>query len=368
MVDENISILKAISGNPNWRPKLRKTFKRNVDQEIKKTDYDKPLEYTHHLCELTDLLDLSGLLMMLEGHDDVCVIRGELRPGVDPSRVVRRKDAHRDGRPPCFQERKAGRHWACFDFDKVPLPQLSDRSLEAKAEYLVKLLPEEFWNASYHLQWSSSYGVYGWDLPSAHLWFWLDQPRTDTELMHWCEDTQEYVDSATFRTVQPIYTSRPMFVGMSDPLGDMRSKLVRKDRDTVPLPAYQRPVKVRHFSGSSGRSCWHATSKSFEERLLDIGDDARGFHNPIRDAIAAYVGRHGYACDREYLKARIRERAWSALETKGRDLSHYLSDQMLDASIDGATQKFGQTGTVQQFKRNHYKNEEIKRWTKNLKK
>jgi hypothetical protein len=109
---------------------------------------------------------------------NVLVIRGKPAPSLNLKGAVRRLKKN-------FATSPQGRWWILIDFDKIPLPSgLSvTRNAKVVAGHLVSLLPEEFYDASYHYQLSSSAGLKNPDVASMHIWFWLAQP--------WPEDRQD---------------------------------------------------------------------------------------------------------------------------------------------------------------------------------
>lgn len=93
-----------------------------------------------------------------------------------------------------FRESLGGHQWVCLDVDGIEVPS-SVSTNQQRLDYVVSLLPKPFQDVSYHFQWSSSpgltktaKGVYriGWnDRISVHLWYFLSEPWTDTQLHDW---------------------------------------------------------------------------------------------------------------------------------------------------------------------------------------
>jgi hypothetical protein len=336
---------------------LCKVFSNTANGDIEKQDITFGSYFEHDDCELTNITELADLLGDLEKRPAYCLIRGELLPGINPKKVMRRIHKYDDA-PAYYRAHTQGRLWACLDFDHVPYKGACNHTdLTDAAEYLVSLLPDEFHEASYVVQWSSSQGLFSHDTLSAHIWFWFTQPHTDGELRTWAEDTQEYVDEALFGPVQPIFTAHPLFKnGFVDPLKGKRTTLVMKRQLAVPMPTYTRPkaTRVPHVATYPPRS-----SMTFEQRLAQIGDhqEGKGFHKAITSAIATYVATH---CDLDltYLKSRVQERCTNALNTKQRNLQYYMSARYLDASIQGAIQKYHRPLERDQYEKNKkYRNE-----------
>jgi len=233
-----------------------------IDGEIQKTDYDKAFWYRYFEVELSSIKDLSECLFMLEDKPNRCVIRGQLLAGIDENQKVLRRKKATDDHPAYFGEKAEGHQWVCFDFDKIPDP-LGLTSDEERRAYIVSLLGDEFKDVSYHYQWSSSAGINGWDTLSIHIWYWLEEPRTDSEMCRWAKDNGN-VDDAIFRTVQPNYTARPKFIDMDDPIGPDRSGFVQREKDNVLVPKVPEPRKMIAKKRSQ------ASSKSVSQRLNAI--------------------------------------------------------------------------------------------------
>jgi hypothetical protein len=230
-----------------------------------------------------------------------------------------------------------------FDFDDTPCPPDIDaeNDPEAAVEFLISQLPAEFQNTTCWFQWSSSAGVWGWNNLRAHIFFWLDRPIPDDELKDWAKRIDAKIDKSLFNGVQVHYTAAPFFDdGVADPVSQ-RSGLLKKEEQSVALRLLPKPEKKSH----SGTRKPFAEAVGFENWLVRIGDHegGEGFHAPIRGAIASYVSTHGGVADRDALKEHLRDRISNA-ENHHRDeatIEHYMSDAYLDASIDGAIEKFG---------------------------
>jgi hypothetical protein len=235
-----------------------------------------------------------------------------------------------------------------FDFDKVAVPSSIDSlsDPEGAAAHLAGQLPQQFQDASYHWQLSSSAGMGNGSTLSGHIWFWFSRCVTEAELSYWAEENQLPIDVSIFRTVQPHYTAAPIFVGMRDPL-PRRSGLHLGLEDEVEFPAVELRAQARATSGSTGGFKF---TGGFEEKLLHLGDRpgnplGRGFHLVLLSATASYVGLHGRdGTDVAALKARLREAILAAprkVDRDPQDVERYLSDEYLDDIILGAIQKFG---------------------------
>jgi hypothetical protein len=235
-----------------------------------------------------------------------------------------------------------------IDIDKLPLPAGLDfiKAPSAVVEHFVQRLPEEFHDASYHYQLSSSAGFRSPGLASAHVWFWLEPPLNDSELKRWAKAVNDkarckLVDTALFNDVQPHYTAAPLFDGVPDPFPE-RSGLVRKSTPAVRLRVpKESPRSRRDRQGASVEQ-----SMGFELLVAKIGDHpgGSGFHEAIIKATASYVAQHGRAgTDREALYERVRARVLEADRSQhDREyVEEMASREHIMAAIDGALEKYG---------------------------
>lgn len=306
---------------------LTKTI-RLVNGRWQKQEYARAFMYDVTSVEVHNLVQLSEALTLLETAPTSCVIRGKLKAAMPTEGVLRRKDAA-GGHPAFFEENPDGLRWVMLDFDKVPSPPLEDN--QARLDFLTAMLPAWFHNVSYHYQWSASAGLDGWQTLSAHLWFWLSEPWRDSALIERIDVENWDVDESTIRTVQPNYTAAPIFLNADDPV-PVRSGLVVKQESEVVLPPFQKPPPFVPL----GRTKPERISKTFEERLADIGPR---YHMPILRAVASYVGTHGQNCDTWLLKERLRD-AITHADPGSSPKSLYLTEKYLDHSIQGALRKF----------------------------
>jgi len=249
---------------------------------------------------------LAALLTALEHAPTRFIIRGQPKDGVDYRRAQRRVRDRRnaDGSTTTATFEPAARQWIALDLDRMACPDWLDPVFEPDrtVEYVVSRLPVEFHDARCWWQFTASQcikpGI------SLRLFFWADRPLSDAELKLWLADAP--VDHAIFSPAQPIYVARPIFVGMIDPV-PFRSGIWRGDRDAITPPTIERqkprPVAVSApFTGEPG--------SGYEYYRSCIGDHpgGRGFHGPIKSAVAAWIGHHGAAADTAWLRADL-ERA-----------------------------------------------------------
>jgi len=196
-----------------------------------------PKTFNFEHAEVEDLAGLGRLLLRLQDNPFAAVIRGGI---ADPTRAegVRRLTAPDPvtGEPATLVE--LPRRWVALDLDNVPLPAgAAPRDLSACARHALALLPAAFRAAGCVVQATASHGI----KPGARLrlWFWLSRPALGAELARWLAGSP--VDSSCFRAGQLIFTARPRFVGMPDPLPCRLALLPGADAVEVPPTAALRP-------------------------------------------------------------------------------------------------------------------------------
>ena len=154
---------------------------------------------------------LSHVLTTIQSNHNVMAIRGAY-PAPDFG-VLRRKILVED----------ISHHWMMVDIDKYVPPEGTDPVLDpvtAIYRYIEDHLPECFDGAGFHWQLSSSAGhPENREILKAHVWFWLTEPLTSTELTAWADTRSRAVDRSIYRVIQPHYTALPLFApGVSDPV------------------------------------------------------------------------------------------------------------------------------------------------------
>lgn len=221
---ERISILRCLYG------RAVKTF--CADGTVRPYKAGKHFYCTEEPC--SSLHELASILTELEHRSDRFIIRGELRDRDALARPVMRR-----AKGPDDDFRDAPRHWVMLDIDGVPTPPNVDSTSSEALEYVVGLLPPEFQGVSFIAQWSNSAGLKP-SVIKVHLWYWLEDALGSTELRAWAKgltplaDGRQLVDPTVYSSVQPHYTARPIFEGLSDPV-PRRTLYVRLPQDTVKL-------------------------------------------------------------------------------------------------------------------------------------
>ena len=328
-----MAIITILDASPKM---LTKQF-HLVNNKIVKTDYDKCYEYEYQYADCHSIDDLHDLLLGISTESSKCIIRAEIKNTVVGTRVVRRKNG--DSSP--FRENPTGVSFMMCDFDKIEIPEWLPTDLDCYLEYLVNTMPAYMHDVGYVYQWSSQAGMDGWNTLRCHIWFWLEEPRTDTQMGLWCKKVNadansKVIDDSTMRTVQPNYTANPIFgTGVTDPLAGHRVGLVRKGKDAALIPIIEKkqiPVRVTAGGNLVTSTAPIGLETKFDLRLAAIGPD---FHMPITQAVASWISLTGINSDHNRLKERLRDAINSAPGEGSAGKAHYLSDTYLDAEIKG---------------------------------
>jgi hypothetical protein len=356
-----ISVLKC--GNEHI---ATKKWTRNTEGALLKIGCDNPTWYKVHQRTVTGIHDLHSLLAMLENDPRACIIRGYPAPGVDVAESVRRmKYPDKDTNNKIWIEEREGQPWILVDLDKVPVPDGIDPITDptASLEYLIaNCLPPELRDVTCVWQWSSSTGMQGHGLLSAHFWFWLDRPMTGAGLKRWflsndwLRSHDNHIDMALFNEVQPHYTAAPVFEGVDNPIGQ-RTGLRKGSRDQAALSVidsthpmnvpFGRKNETNQLNPSDEFVDPISSAHGFDAKLKLFGDDGGkkrfGFHRPIIAAVAAFVHEQGSKFNREALKMQLRAAIKSAPKRADRqcDIENYCGDKHLDDAIQSAVEKFG---------------------------
>lgn len=347
-VQKGYSATKTITPGANGEPPQVRAFNAGFGFDVKEQ------------IPIRSLADLSLALSCLEHEPMAFVVRGAPVAGLDLSKPVHRRGSDAgESFQGNFRTPSQGWQFVMLDFDKVALPSrmtLTPRTVSKVMAYLVKQLPQEFRDASYHWQLSSSAGLFDASKVSAHLWFWLDRPVADGDLKRWAKHIKEVkgfelIDPSVFQHVQPHYTAAPIFKGMEDPF-PARSGLVHGKQSCVvlKLPANVPPAPRARAVGHAVTA--GAAAGGFDCHLSRIGDHpgGEGFHAPLRDAAASYVATHGAEkTDPEVLYELLRDAALRANRTGHSDAeveARCSRDHILPL-ITSALRKYGDTGSKQ---------------------
>ncbi|MGI2028276.1 hypothetical protein [Endozoicomonas acroporae] len=179
----------------------------------------------------------------------------------------------------------------------------------------------------------------------ARLYFLLDHPLSLAAIKRWANTRRQdaCVDPAIYSPVQMIYTARPGFIDMDDPI-PWRSGLLYGQREQLPTTLLR--VKLPERSRAKIQPTKMVSdvpflASHFGERWISrIGSE--GFYPMIRGLIACAAWYSGYQTDWESLKQAIRQKV-SFCDPDGRN-TEYLrtitTNASLDSLIQGAVRKF----------------------------
>ena len=247
------------------------------DGRPRKPPIDRAKWFVARQVRFQGVRNLYALLRRLDRDRRAFVVRARPLPGTDGRRV--RRLLHRDGRTgegPYLEA--VPRAWAAFDFDDVPCPAATD-PLDAIAcgDWLRGTLPEPFHDAACVVQATSGCGL--GDGLRYRLWFVLDRPLTGPALKAWC--ASPLLVPCTLDEAEPIYTARPVFEGVHDPV-PVRFRLLEGLEDAVPDESarFHLPERTRTFGRrgagdalpSLGFDGWLALVGDGEGRDLDEAD------------------------------------------------------------------------------------------------
>jgi hypothetical protein len=230
-----------------------KTITRHPDGSITEQPYSNAKYFTFTRQSYPTLEAFAAALRAAATKKTIFLIRGELREGLIPRaanrRVWKEGDPHRTIDGP-------DRAWGVFDLDGVEVPDgLSFR----QQLFFVRdeILPVEFANVRMVATATSSTGR----KPGlrARLYFLLAQPIANSVLEQYAKALNApgfILDGRVFAAGQPIYTARPVFCGMADPIPQSEWVFIldgekeRVELDPSALPSAPRPTAYAPPSAS----------------------------------------------------------------------------------------------------------------------
>lgn len=263
------------------RPVLTKTVRANEIvpfSNVKTFDLDN--------IAFNDFDDMATILQWLETEPHRALIRGEaILPGPSQPRLLHDQP---DGRVATIIPVEDGLNWIMLDVDKAPAPADLADSNEARLAYLRSYLPPIFRDVTTYYQWSSSAGLDGWQMLSAHFYFWCDERQLCQNLHKRADkgDWRNIVDPAPFTPNQVHYTAAPIFDGRHDPVSEHRSGVLSGALATVDLKPWIAPYVPRPVYSARMLQAL-APGASFERAVNEIGRPH--YHLPLLRAIAHYV-------------------------------------------------------------------------------
>ncbi|MGU3358888.1 hypothetical protein ACLBWX_01000 [Methylobacterium sp. M6A4_1b] len=310
---------------------------------------------THQVASIRTMATVLDTIML---NPTACVIRGE--PKYPELQVVLRRKTHFDDVP---------RRWVLLDMENIPLPPGLDWRTEPEAaiRHAISLLPRHFHGVTCWWTFTGSQGVKkgpdGADDLRVRLAFWFDRPVSNQELKTWLtEKTPEVgkprsswrkihpVDPSAFRVVQPNYIGRPVCdEGVTDPV-PIRSGLLVGSREVVsiPMPIVPRTSGIATPTKASGPSKlsdeasisepvtdpYKPDGSGFAYHVKSIGDGpgGQGFHDPMKAAVASWVGQNGPDADATAMLETIAAVARNAPRVESTHTAAYVERLILGLS------------------------------------
>ena len=264
-----------------------KQIRRGGDGCLEKIDYSEgakwwrmsPFAAADHGAMAVELEKLATMPRSL-------LVMGDCVPGLDLALEHRRRWAASE--PLENTLRAVPRAWLAIDADDAPVPAPlgdAERLVEGAIHVRDRQLPPEFSNVTMLVSPTSSSGLRGPTLFRGRLWFLLDRPIPLADLRAWAMGVRAMggpVDPAVMQAGQPIFTARPQFVGMDDPIPPhLLATVVSGVRDRVDLNADRYAVKVADIERrlQSVVACTGLDWRSFLSRTL--GGEL-SFHEPLK--------------------------------------------------------------------------------------
>jgi hypothetical protein len=192
------------------------------DDSISINQYDRVTWWYFKPLRRRSLAGMAHLLRQLATQPTGMIVIGAPVLGLDQNRSHLRRWSHSDASTNTLMEVERG--WLPIDCDSVPVPEplgLPERLPEAAVWIRDHLLPVEFGDVACLATPTAQTGLHGPGIARLRLFFLLSQCWPLSVLQRWARGAQLSalpVDPAVFQPGQPIYTARPRFNGMDDPV------------------------------------------------------------------------------------------------------------------------------------------------------
>jgi hypothetical protein len=246
--------------------------------------YDKAAQFQFAYREIDSLEDFEKLVLTwLATEPRRFIIRGQLLPGLDPGAWHYRRILGHGGEPPSIE--CPPRRWLVLDLDGVWVPNgygAPDKLAEAAYFIRDNKLPEYFRGVRCIAASTASTGRRGPNIVHLRLYFVLSRPADNDALYSWAcklsdSDQDLGLDPSVLRPYQPIYTARPIFRGMTDPVPVWgRVRLLDGYTDEVDL-RFTRPGKPPR-KREPRAIAQSVVCSDAPEWVLDSGDAGLGIH------------------------------------------------------------------------------------------
>jgi hypothetical protein len=187
--------------------------------------FDKPKFFYFRYCEIELLEDFAKVVLeWLSDKPRMFIIRGQLLPGLKPTKRYYRRILSRKGEPATIE--CPPRRWIALDLDGIEVPnEWGAPDKLAEAGYFIRdnKLPSYFRGVRCIAAATASTGRKGPSIARLRLFFVLAHPADNDALYSWADNLSIArpdlrLDPTVMRAMQPIYTARPIFDGCSDPI------------------------------------------------------------------------------------------------------------------------------------------------------
>ena len=236
--------------------------KRNYKDSQK--SYDHVTFYNFYEVPISTLDELYMLCKRLLDKPKCCLIRARIKDLNKRFHVVRK---YLDETATLILEKC---YWIALDIDWKDEP--STGKLVADANTVLLALPLCFRGVECFAVASASYGI----KPGIRmrLFFWLRHPVSNVEVKRVLKGYEHICDPAIFNPIQPIYTAKPIFHDIDDPV---KQRII----SIIPLGIYggsvDIPTEYEHYRGAPEK--WYTTKKAInysENAYLKISEMTGG--------------------------------------------------------------------------------------------
>jgi hypothetical protein len=244
----------------------------------KETPYSNVKYFFYKYCEVDCLDDFAKLVLTwLANEPKRFIIRGQLKPGLDSAIKHRRLLYPKDNDPATIE--CPPRRWIPLDLDGVRVPGgLGSPDKVAEAGYHVRdnLLPSYFRGVRCIASATASTGRKGLCTARLRLFFALNEAVDNEILRYWITCLSEKyiaIDPSVMLAMQPIYTARPWFHGMADPVPVWSRVRLLDGYEDVVVPELPRGFKAKkHKSQSTVHVC-----SDMPDWMVDLAEVDAGF-------------------------------------------------------------------------------------------
>jgi hypothetical protein len=290
-----------------------KRIGRNPDGTRRVSHYDHATWWRFAPADCTSIEAMEARLRPLAAQPRKCIVMGAPIAGLDLSAVHRRRWAD----PKDATLRAVDRSWIVLDCDDVIVPVglgRGERLADAALHVRDNVLPPEFRAVRMIAIPSASTGRQGDAVARLKLFAALDRAWPLATLRDWVVGARVCdalpLDPAVVQAGQPVYTARPVFIGMNDPVpASCRVVILPGSADTVSLIVDRYAAKAITICAQV-RSAATVCGRNWKQLLaLTVGGDT-GFFEPLTRGIGAGVRTGASAIEIEgFVAALLAQRA-----------------------------------------------------------